>query len=52
MRLANNIAAFVNVLGVEFPGAVFELANFPWESDQERDLFIYEISKIGYGEQQ
>ncbi len=52
MRLANNIAAFVNVLGVEYPGTVFELANFPWESDKERDLFIYEISKLNSGEQQ
>jgi hypothetical protein len=52
MRLANNIAAFVNVLGVEYPGIIFELANIPWKSDKERDLFIYEISQLDSGEQQ
>jgi hypothetical protein len=52
MRLANNIAAFVNVLGVEYPGTVFELANFPWESDADRDKFIYEIATLGQGGQQ
>lgn len=51
MRLANNIAAFVNVLGVESLGTVFELANFPWESDTDRDNFIYEIASLGQGEE-
>ena len=52
MRLANNIEAFVNVLGVESLGTVFELARFPWESDADRDMFIYEIASLGQGEQQ
>lgn len=52
MRLANNIAAFVNVLGVESPGLVFELANMPWESNADRDKFIYEIATLGEGGQQ
>ena len=52
MKLANNIAAFVNVLGLDYPGTVFELANMPWESEQERDKFIYEIATLGQGEQQ
>lgn len=51
MRLANNIAAFVNVLGVESLGTVFELANFPWQSDADRDRFIYEIASLDVGEQ-
>lgn len=52
MRLANNIAAFVNVLGVDNPGLIFELANIPWQSDSDRDKFIYEIATLGQGGQQ
>jgi len=52
MRIANNIAAFVNVLGVEYPGTIFELANFLWDSDEDRDKFIYEIATLGQGGEQ
>lgn len=52
MRLANNIAAFVNVLGTDYPGLVFELASIPWKSDEDRDKFIYEVATLGQGGQQ
>jgi hypothetical protein len=46
MILANNIAAFANVLGSEYPALVIKLAEIPWSSDQERDTFIYEIAAL------
>lgn len=44
--LMNDIAAFVNVLGVEEPDLVWYLANVEWESDSERNAFIDEIGKL------
>lgn len=44
--LVNDIAAFVNVLGVTEPDLVWYLATVPWESDSERNVFINEIAKM------
>lgn len=46
MILANNIAAFANVLGSEYPALVIKLAQIPWTSDADRDNFIYEIAAL------
>lgn len=44
--LAEDIAAFVNVLGVDDPDLVWSLATIPWASQDERDKFIFEVSKF------
>jgi hypothetical protein len=44
--LAEDIAAFVNVLGVDDPDLVWTLATMPWKSVQERDMFIAEIGTM------
>ena len=49
MMLANDIAAFVNVLGLGNPDLVWHLANIEWESDDDRDKFIAEIGKFSGG---
>jgi hypothetical protein len=46
MILANNIAAFANVLGSEYPALVIKLAQIPFASDSDRDNFIYEIAAL------
>lgn len=43
MMLAEDIAAFVNVLGVSNPDLVWTLATIPWESDEDRNNFIAEV---------
>lgn len=46
MILANNIAAFANVLGSEYPALVIKLAQVPWTTDEDRDNFIAEIAAL------
>jgi len=49
--LAEDIAAFVNVLGLSNPDLVWTLANVPWESESDRDKFIAEIGNFTGGVQ-
>lgn len=49
MKLANDIAAFVNLLGVRDPDLVVSLATIQWESDKERNGFINELVDINNG---
>ena len=35
MKLANDIAAFTNVIGLDNLGLTWQLANVPWESDDD-----------------
>ncbi len=44
--LAKDIAAFVNVLGVEEPDLVWYLATLPWQSESDRNGFILEIANL------
>lgn len=46
MKLANNIAAFTNVLGLDDLGVIWGLANVDWPSDQDRDEFIQAVSNL------
>ncbi len=49
MKLANNIAAFVNFFGMEDPDLVMAFATVPWESDNERNAFLNELVSINNG---
>lgn len=49
MKLANNIAAFVNVFGIEDPDLVMAFAAVPWNSDSERNAFINELVDMNNG---
>jgi hypothetical protein len=40
MKLADDIAAFTNVVGIDHLGVIWQLANVPWKSDEDRDAFI------------
>jgi hypothetical protein len=44
--IIRHIAAFTSALGVENAPAVFSLASAPWESDEQRDEFIKELTNI------
>lgn len=44
--LAEDIAAFVNVLGLDNPDLVWSLANVDWQSDDDRNQFIAEIGTM------
>lgn len=49
MKLANNIAAFVNFFGMEDPDLVMSFSTIPWESDNERNAFLNELAAINNG---
>lgn len=49
MKLANNIAAFVNFFGMQDPDLVMSFATVPWESDNERNAFLNELVDINNG---
>jgi hypothetical protein len=44
-QFIKDITAFVDALGYDYPGVVISLANIPWESDQDRDDFIKNITR-------
>jgi hypothetical protein len=46
MKLANDIAAFTNVIGLDNLGLTWQLANIPWESDDDRDQFIEILANL------
>jgi hypothetical protein len=46
MKLANDIAAFTNVIGLNNLGLTWQLANIPWESDEDRDQFIEILANL------
>lgn len=46
MKLANDIAAFTNVIGLDNLGLTWQLANVPWESDDDRDKFIEILANL------
>jgi hypothetical protein len=39
-----NLDAFTQALGVQNAGVIFELAQVPWQSDDERNDFIFKLS--------
>ena len=43
-----NLDAFTRALGVENAPAIIAFANHPWESDQQRDAFIQDITGIDF----
>lgn len=49
MKLANNVAAFVNMFGISDPDFVMAFASIPWESDNDRNSFINELVDINSG---
>ena len=49
MKLANNIAAFVNFFGVKDPDLVMSFSLIPWESDDDRNAFLNELVDINNG---
>lgn len=51
MILANNIAAFAEVLGTKYPALVIKLAQIPWATDEDRDNFIAEIANFDLGQE-
>jgi hypothetical protein len=46
MKLANDIAAFTNVVGLDNLGLTWQLANVSWESDDDRDKFIETLANL------
>jgi hypothetical protein len=44
-QLVKDVTAFVDALGYQYPGIVLSLANIPWESDQDRDDFIKNLTR-------
>jgi hypothetical protein len=49
VKLANNVAAFVNMFGISDPDFVMAFATLPWENDSERNSFINELVDINSG---
>jgi hypothetical protein len=49
VKLANNVAAFVNMFGISDPDFVMAFASIPWESDNDRNSFINELVDINSG---
>lgn len=49
MKLANNIAAFVNFFGMEDPDLVMAFSLIPWETDDDRNAFLNELVDINNG---
>jgi hypothetical protein len=49
VKLANNVAAFVNMFGISDPDFVMAFATLPWENDSERNAFINELVDINSG---
>lgn len=49
MKLANNIAAFVNFFGMEDPDLVMAFSLIPWETDDDRNAFLNELVHINNG---
>lgn len=49
MKLANNIAAFVNFFGMEDPDLVMTFSLIPWETDNDRNAFLNELVHMNNG---
>lgn len=39
-QFMDDVAAFVDALGMEEPGLIISLALVPWDDDEDRDQFI------------
>jgi hypothetical protein len=44
-QFVKDVTAFVDALGYDYPGVVLSLANIPWESEQDRDSFIKNLTR-------
>lgn len=44
-QFVNDVTAFADALGYDYPAIVISLANIPWESDQDRDDFIKHLTR-------
>lgn len=49
MKLQEDIAAFVNVFGMENFDVAVPLAFIPWKSDDDRNKFIAQLVEINNG---
>lgn len=50
MNLQENVAAFVNIFGVENSDVAFPLGLIEWESADDRNKFIAQIVQFNNGE--
>jgi hypothetical protein len=39
-QFMKDVTAFVDALGYDYPAIVLQLAQIPWQSDDDRDKFI------------
>lgn len=44
-QFVKDVTAFVDALGYDYPAIVLSLANIPWESEQDRDDFIKNLTR-------
>lgn len=46
-QFMDDVAAFVDALGMDEPGLVISLASIPWEDVEDRDQFISYLKREG-----
>lgn len=43
-QFIDDLEAVVNAIGVDKPGIAFDLAEIPWESAEQRDSFLQQLT--------
>jgi hypothetical protein len=46
IRFIRDLAAFTEALGVQNAPIIMEFAKMPWQSDEERDQFIVQLTGV------
>jgi hypothetical protein len=46
IRFIRDLAAFTEALGVQNAPMIVEFAKMPWQSDEERDRFILQLTGV------
>lgn len=44
-QFIDDLEAVVNAIGIDKPGLAFDLAHIPWESADDRNAFLTELTR-------